>query len=187
MPRNRRLARTGDIIENPAMGGRVVFRRTARETNGELLQFDFFLKPSGTIAEPHVHPRQEERFYVIGGSMRGRIEGRDQSVAQDDVVVVPPGTSHDWWSDGDDEAHLLVEFRPALRIENFFEEAFALARAGKTDERGIPNIWQRAVLIKEYRHEIYPAFAPRPVVLAGATLLAPIAHLLGYEAGIKRA
>ena len=39
------MAREGDVIENPVSGARIVFRKTARNTNGELLQFDLFFKP----------------------------------------------------------------------------------------------------------------------------------------------
>ena len=39
------MAKPGDVIENPVTGERIVFRKTARETNGELLQFELLLKP----------------------------------------------------------------------------------------------------------------------------------------------
>jgi len=175
------IARAGQTIENPPMGSRMVFRKTARETNGALLELDFFLKPRGVIVEPHVHPRQEERFEVLAGRMRGKIDGREQTAEQGDVVVVSPGTPHAWWNDGDDEVHLLLEFRPALRTAEFFETAFGLARNGKTDERGVPNVLQRAVLIKEFEGEIYPAFAPLPVVKTLMTVVAPIGKLFGYR------
>lgn len=164
------------------MGGRMTFRKTTQETNGEFLQVEFALRPRGVIVEPHLHPRQTERFEVLAGKLRGQVRGEERTAAVGDVVVVPPGTPHSWWNDGDEEARLLLEFRPALRTEQFFERIFALARAGKTDERGLPNLLQRAVLIKEYRDELYPAFAPLPIVKAVIAVLAPIGLLFGYRA-----
>src|SRR5947208_2221350 len=35
------------MIENPATGERVVFRRTSAETNGELLEYEFLFRPGG--------------------------------------------------------------------------------------------------------------------------------------------
>jgi quercetin dioxygenase-like cupin family protein len=163
------------------MGARLVFRKTADETNGELLQFDFFLKPRGEIAEQHLHPRQEERFEVVSGRMRGIVSKKPQTAETGDVVVVPPGTRHAWWNDGDEEAHLVVEFRPALRAEEFFETAFGLARDGKTDERGLPNIWQRAVLLREYDDEFFPASGPLPIIKVMMPILARIGRLRGYR------
>src|SRR5438128_1152632 len=110
----RGLAKAGDVIENVPMGGRIIFRRTARETAGELLQFDFFLRPHKGVARAHLHPVQEERFRVVSGTMRGRVAGAAQTVASGGSVVVSPGTPHIWWNDSDGEAHLEVEFRPAL-------------------------------------------------------------------------
>jgi hypothetical protein len=51
------MAKAGDVIENPDMGTRIVFRRTAAETRGELLQFDFFVQPHKGVASEHLHPR----------------------------------------------------------------------------------------------------------------------------------
>jgi hypothetical protein len=56
------LVRPGDQIENPVTGERIVFRETARETEGALLAFDYVLRPGGSVPFPHVHPRQMERF-----------------------------------------------------------------------------------------------------------------------------
>jgi hypothetical protein len=43
------VARVGDVIDNPAMGGRLQFRRMGTEI-GEPLEFDFFLRPGAVIA-----------------------------------------------------------------------------------------------------------------------------------------
>jgi quercetin dioxygenase-like cupin family protein len=172
------MIRAGDVIVNPPMGGRMAFRKTARETDGELLQLDFFLQPRGVIVEPHVHPRQEERFEVVAGAMRGRVAGHERVARRGATVVIPPGTNHAWWNDTDEEAHLLLEFRPALRTAEFFDRAFTLARAGMTDARGVPTLLRRAVLIQEFAGEIYPAFAPLPIVRLAIALLAPIGRVL---------
>ena len=34
------MARSGEIVENPVIGDRVTWRKTAQETQGELLQFE---------------------------------------------------------------------------------------------------------------------------------------------------
>jgi len=37
------MAKTGDVIENPMTGERITFLKTTRETNGELLRFEYVL------------------------------------------------------------------------------------------------------------------------------------------------
>ncbi len=39
------MAKTGDVIENPTTGERITFLKTTRETNGELLRFEYSLPP----------------------------------------------------------------------------------------------------------------------------------------------
>jgi quercetin dioxygenase-like cupin family protein len=176
------MARSGQVLENPPMGARLVFRQTSAETNGELLQFDFYLKPRGVIVEEHFHPKQEERFTLVNGRMSGTVAKKPQTAEQGDVVVVPAGTRHAWWNDGDEESHQIVEFRPALRAEEFFETVFALAQEGKTDERGLPNIWQRAVMLQEYGDEFFPASGPLPIIRVMMPILAWIGRRRGYKA-----
>jgi hypothetical protein len=62
--------------------------------------------------------------------------------------VVPKGTPHVWWNSGDDELHVLVEVRPALRFESFFETFFGLAQDGKVHAKtGLPDPFQLALLV----------------------------------------
>ena len=174
------MARAGDVIENPAMGARIVFQTTAADSGGQLLAFDFFLRPGGVIAKAHLHPRQEERFTVRSGRVRGRVDGRMFTAGPGDLHVTPPGTRHVWWNDSDEEAHLFVEFRPALATEALFEEIFRLAAEGKTNRKGLPSPLRMAVLLSQHEDEFYPASPPLPVVKAAVALAAPIGRLLGY-------
>lgn len=66
----------GQILENPVTGERFRFTHTAASTGGELLGFDFALRPGGAVPIPHVHPIQTERFEVVSGLMRFRLGWR---------------------------------------------------------------------------------------------------------------
>ena len=176
------MAHVGEVLENPPMGGRIVFRRVASETNGELLEFDCFMEPHKTIAKAHLHPRQEEQFEVIGGRGRGRLGDEEKTVGPGDVVVTPPGVPHVWWNDGEDELHLRVQFRPALDSETFLENVWGLAKDGKANKDGIPKPLQMAVLLRAHPDEFYPANVPVGVLKAIAAAAAPIARVLGYRA-----
>jgi hypothetical protein len=51
------MAKSGDELVNPVTGLRTVFRKTAQETSGELLQVDWIGEPGWTTGPDHVHPR----------------------------------------------------------------------------------------------------------------------------------
>ena len=131
------MARAGDELVNPATGLRTVFRETAQTTNGEVLQVDWIGRPGWTTGPDHVHPRQEERFEVLGGQLGLRANGVERDHGPGDVVVLPAGTPHAAWNAGDGDVHVLVDFRPALRTEIAFETLAGLARDGKTTAAGV--------------------------------------------------
>lgn len=176
------MAKAGDVLEHPVTREKIVIRKSARDTGGELFQGDLYMPPGGFVAAEHIHPLQEERFEVISGTLRGRVGGKEVACGPAEVIVVAPGTPHVWWNSGDIEMHVLVEFRPALRTENFFETFFGLAQAGKVSPKtGLPNPLRMAVLMRTYRNELILARPPRRVQTVLFGLLAPIGRLLGYS------
>src|SRR5215218_5868406 len=153
------MAKVGDTVESPAAGTRVVFQKTARDTNGQLLQLDIFMRGGGRV------------------SMRGQ----ERDVGVGETVVVPAGTPHVWGNPSEEELHVIVELRPALKMETWFETVFGLQRDGKADPKnGLPNLLQLALIAREY--EFYLARPPLFVERVLFGLLAPIGKLLGYKA-----
>ena len=182
------MAREGQVIENPATGERIEFRRTARETDGESLQFDYYLQPGGFAVGrvDHVHPRQEERFDVRSGRFGVRIDGDEWAATPGTRFSVLPGTSHTVWNDEDEIAHAVIEIRPALSIESFFETTFGLARDGRTLRWGLPSPLQSAVLADTFREEFAVGGVPISVQRRASALLAPVGRSLGYRARYPR-
>jgi quercetin dioxygenase-like cupin family protein len=171
---------------HPVTGERIVFRKRARDTGGELLEFTLYLAPGGFIATPHVHPNQEERFEVDGAAVMIRA-GRDERLYQPgEVAVVPAGVAHVWWNPSTEESATLIQLRPALDMETFFETFFGLATDGKVNRKGMPNMLHTMVLGRAYRREVAP---PAPLSwVAGplSAVLAPLGQLLGYRARYDR-
>lgn len=174
------------MLQHPVTGERVVWRKVSGDTGGALLQLDLFAAPGGFVAAAHVHPNQEERFQVLAGTLRLRVDGQEQVLRAGQVAVVPPGRPHVWWNAGEEEVHILGEVRPALRTEMFFETFFGLATDGKTSRKGLPNPLQLAVLVREYQDEV--RLARPPVAIQGALFgpLAVLGRLLGYRGWYPR-
>jgi quercetin dioxygenase-like cupin family protein len=171
-------AQVPDVIRNPAMGARIAFRARSHDTAGALVEFDFFLRPGGVVATDHLHPHQEERFEVIAGQMAGHVGGRAQTLGPGGTSVVPPGVAHAWRNAGDEEAHLRVQFRPALRVEELFAVVFALGAEGRADARGVPALPLRLVMLAAFPDELRPAGMPAALHRIVVRALAPLGRRL---------
>jgi quercetin dioxygenase-like cupin family protein len=177
------MAKAGDELLNSVTGLRTVFRKTAEQTSGELLQVDWIGEPGWTTGPDHVHPRQEERFEVLSGRLGLRVGGVERVHSAGDVVVAPAGAPHAAWNAGDGEVHVLVDFRPALRTEIAFETLAGLARDGKTNGAGAPrNPLLLALVLREFEDEIYFVRPPLAIQRVIFGVLAKVGWLLGYRA-----
>jgi len=175
------MSRAGDVIENPVTGERVVVRVGTEDSGGNLLAVDGYVKPGGAVTGEHVHPAIDERFTVLCGRVGFRIDGRESIAEPGERLHVPAGTAHDWWNAGDEEAHVRVEIRPGARFEEMALNLFGLAQDGKTNSRGMPNLLQAAIFVREFSDVLYFTRPPLWVqrLLFGA--LALFARALGYR------
>jgi quercetin dioxygenase-like cupin family protein len=174
------MAYAGQVLDNPVSGERIIFRKTAADTNGELLEIDLELAPDGHVPGKHVHPVQEERFEVVGGTMKFKL-GRKTVIAHaGDVVTVPAGTPHNFENGGDETAYVRVQVRPALKMEQLFETAVELAEEGRTTSKGMPKPLDLALFVREYADEVQGAFPPAWVQQASLAPIAWVARKRGY-------
>ena len=180
------MSRAGDVYENPVTGEYVVVRVGAEESGGELAFADLYVIPGGAVAGEHVHPGIEEVFMVVEGSVGFRVDGREDVAGPGRRLVVPPGAVHYWWNAGDEEAHVVVELRGDARLLEGFvtmlSNIFGMARDGKTDAKGRPNLLQAALLARQFDDVIRFVEPPRVVQKVLFGVLAPIARILGYRA-----
>jgi quercetin dioxygenase-like cupin family protein len=176
------MTRVGEVLENRVSGQRLVFRETSRETGGELLRVEaVYTRPTRSRPPVHCHPRQEERFEVLSGTLRAVVGGEERSYDAGEAFIVPPGTPHEMWSE-EEGVRVDWQTRPALRTEGFFETVWGLAQDGKTDGSGRPGLLQAAVIARAYADEFRLARPPWPVQRAVFGALAPVGRLLGCRA-----
>ena len=174
--------RAGEIYENRVQGDRFVVREGSEDTGGERLTGDLYIRPGGAVAGRHVHAYITERFEVIEGRVRFHLDGRDEVAGPGRRVEIPPGTVHDWWNVGEEQAHVLVDIRPAERFELMIQMLYGLANDGQSDARGVPRLLPLALFAREFRREGEFVRPPRIVQRALFGLLAPLARARGYRA-----
>jgi len=175
------MALAGERIVNSRTGQQMIFRQTARDTNGALLQIETINPLHGPAEPEHIHKRQESSAEVLEGTLHFKVRGEVRVVQAGEKIVIPPDTPHQFWNSGEEDARAIQEFRPALRTEDFFETLFGLARDEKLNERGMPSLLQLAVLVPAFGDEIRPTSPPWPLLRAITWLLGPIARARGYR------
>ncbi|MBO7742971.1 cupin domain-containing protein [Paenibacillus sp. MWE-103] len=174
------MANASHAIVNPHSGQRMIFRKTGKDTNGEMVEIESF-NPSSAQREPmHIHPKQMSSCEVLAGIVHFHADGKTHVLKAGDKLEIPAGVPHYFWNEDPEEAHTIQRFYPALDIDGFFASYFALARTVKIGKSGTPSLLRMARPALHYRNEIRIVNPPWPVQRALFSVLAPIAGMLGY-------
>jgi mannose-6-phosphate isomerase-like protein (cupin superfamily) len=186
------MLKAGDTLENPVMGQRVVFCRTARDTGGAFLQVEYFNQPfTGKGSVPaHFHPTMTECFEILTGTARYRLDKDEREAKRGDVLTFPPRVPHlHPWSVSAEQLHVRQTTTPdqpnvaALEVSQAaVVTLFDLARDGKVNQHGVPNLLQLAVLVRSMMPYAYVDGMPIAVQEAVFGALAAIGRLAGYRA-----
>lgn len=175
------------VIVNPLSGERIVIRVTAAQTGGRLLAWDLYLAPGGRVPSSHSHPAQEEVFTVLEGRMRFRIGLRSVTVAPGETVTVPPGTVHHFANAGRVTAHVAVQTRPALDMEELLATAAELARQQQAAGRALPHPVDLALFMADFDGEVRAPFLPAPLVSLALRPLTWLARRYGRDSRYRQA
>jgi quercetin dioxygenase-like cupin family protein len=170
------MATQGQRIINASTGEQIVFLQTAQDTNGELLQLELWMDAGQTGVPAHLHRLQEERFTVLDGELHVTVAGAARVLRTGESVTIPAGTPHSFGTAHSGAVRLLVELRPALDTEIFFE---TLAQAS---QRNRMNLLQIAVLVRELNLGFGVAGVPQVIQNVLFATLASIGRALGYRA-----
>jgi uncharacterized cupin superfamily protein len=93
--------------------------------------------PPGAASPPvHVHHRTEEGFYVLSGTYRFLVDGKQVDGGPGAHVLVRAGQPHTFWNAGDVAARCLIILTPPDFAPYFRELSAALANA-KSDEDAV--------------------------------------------------
>jgi quercetin dioxygenase-like cupin family protein len=156
--------------------------QTSCDTEGQLLEMESTFAPHSTEPIQHYHPKQHETFTVLEGSIRIRIDGKVKSLNAGETIEIPANTSHAMWNDSDTKAVVNWKVEPALSTEYFLETSMGLAAKGKVNKKGVPSIWQSALLAEKYKYVFRlakPSYLLQKCVFG---VLAPVAKIKGYKA-----
>ena len=154
---------------------------SGEDSGGEVVRAELWAPPGARVSAPHSHPQQSERFEVLEGRLGTRSGDETGTALPGDIVEVPPGRVHDWWTEGDEPARVIVEVRPAYRFVEAIMTGWGLAAAGRTNAKGRPGLLQIALLAQEWDDTIAYASPPRWVQRVMARALGPIGRRRGLK------
>jgi mannose-6-phosphate isomerase-like protein (cupin superfamily) len=174
------MVKSGDIIESAPTGERMVFRRTAVETDGAVVEFDLFVAPGGRPGAPHRHLISEERFDVLCGTVVFYVDGVEHKLGVGDTITIQAGVPHDFRNLGSEEVHMRGWVEPAHRFEELMETFFALSARDQTDETGRPGLLQTSAVLYRLRNEYRLEVVPLLVQRLAFPVLAALARMRGH-------
>jgi quercetin dioxygenase-like cupin family protein len=97
----------------------ILFKVAAHETGGGL----FIIEHTNLVrgGPPlHLHPHQEEWFYVMEGEVLFQVGGERKKLSKGESVLAPRNVPHAFTSVSEGPGRLLIAFTPAGKMEEFF-------------------------------------------------------------------
>ena len=175
-------SRAGELYENPVTGERGLIIAGDDDNPDAGIAVELTVAPGGAVVGEHVHSYIHETFEVLDGEVGFSLDGEESVGGPGTRVEIPVGARHDWWNAGDEKARVLVTVKPLGRFDLMIKTLFGLARDGKTNSKGMPNLLQLAVFAQEFRPEAEFTKPPPAVQKVLFALLSPIAKARGYRA-----
>jgi hypothetical protein len=109
------------------------------EREGQDLWVHSWMQEGAHLPE-HFHPTLEERWEVLEGQVRVKLDGTWRDLRPEDGPVdVAPGVRHELRNASGREARCRTRVMPAGRLEEFLTESARGAREGLYDRRGLPR------------------------------------------------
>lgn len=170
-----------EVIDNPAVGQEYRLLERSVDADGEFLRYEIWFESDASSFAEHVHPEADETFKVLSGELLVTVDGDEESLGPGDQVTLPAGTPHTHLNANGIETRALSEVRPPLATESLIRGLATLAREGKTDDEGTPNLLPLAVFEDANPDLVYLSSPPIAVQKLLFKLLAPVGRLRGYR------
>lgn len=108
------------------------FRRV--EFTGKQSQLVVMAIPPGDEVGEEVHPHTEQTLFFLSGTAKVVLDGKESRVKGGDVVVVTPGTRHNFINDGKEPLRIYTVYAPPNHIDGRVHRTHADADADHEDE-----------------------------------------------------
>ena len=115
------ISKGGDGTIFPMESGSLVrFKIVSRDTEELIEMYERELPPGMVGADPHIHKRTTETFYVLEGTATLLCGKELRECGPGSVMVIPPNTVHAYANHSDSPSKVLIWFTPGLGQDEFF-------------------------------------------------------------------
>ncbi len=91
------------------------------------------IPPGGEVGR-EMHKYAEQTLFFLSGTGKGELNGREFPIVPGDVVVVVPGTDHNFWNTGTQDLKIYTVYAPPNHIDGRVQATKANADADTADE-----------------------------------------------------
>ena len=99
----------------------IAFKVLTRDTNNELFIIEHTTRQKGGPPR-HIHPHQDEWFYVIEGEFLFEVGHDRVTLRPGGSILAPRNLPHAWAFVGNNGGRMLISYTPAGKMEAFFRE-----------------------------------------------------------------
>jgi quercetin dioxygenase-like cupin family protein len=126
--------------------------KSAAETGGERVEIEITLPPDVSGPPPHFHPRQEEQWHVLAGTLEAQVDGNWRTLREGESASIPMGRVHTLRNRTNEDVRVLDVHIPALDFQDYMEDLHQLTEAGKiTSLRSPRSLVYLATVLREHR------------------------------------
>jgi mannose-6-phosphate isomerase-like protein (cupin superfamily) len=147
------------VLENRHSGERLALRRV-KHGDEVWLELEGTLPPHREGPPLHIHFDEHEDGHVGSGTLSAVVDGRRITVGRGEPVVLPRGSAHRWWNDGDDTLEFHGHVRPVVDFDRYLQAVFEVMNAGA---KGRPPVFYMAHLVLRHRRTQAVLLMPRPI------------------------
>jgi mannose-6-phosphate isomerase-like protein (cupin superfamily) len=151
------VAGTGDTLGFPD-GSDYTITASAGETGGSLVEMEMLLPPNAVTPPLHIHPRQEEDYEVLAGTLEVHYEGDWMRLPEGESMTIRRGEPHTFRNNSGLRVRVRNVHRPAVGFQDYLEELHGLMQEGKvkgfSDASSLVHL---ARLYEKYEDTIVPA------------------------------
>jgi mannose-6-phosphate isomerase-like protein (cupin superfamily) len=91
------------------------------------------IPPGGEVGR-ETHKYTEQTLFFLSGTGKGELNGKEFPIGPGDVVVVVPGTDHNFWNTGTEPLKIYTVYAPPNHLDGLVEATKAEADANTADE-----------------------------------------------------
>ncbi len=91
------------------------------------------IPPGGEVGR-ETHEYTEQTLFFLSGTGKGELDGKEFPIGPGDVVVVVPGTDHNFWNTGTADLKMYTVYAPPNHINGRIHHTKADADADTADE-----------------------------------------------------